>query len=181
MATALQLTKEWQTLCNLQGMNPAVLLNYTCTITAFGGTGNTTYADFGGIKAHASNVPSIILPFDGVIVSAGVKYVNHDDTVDQAGSLSIQAAASPGQARGATANFASVGELIGFTNAELVVASTNPSKTATGLSLSVLKGSCLAVRCVATGAVDNGDSDSQLVISFQLAVPQSQFALPVVS
>ena len=181
MATALELTKEWQTLCNLQGFDPAVLLNYTCTITSFGGTGNTTYADFGGTKGHASNVPSIILPFDGVIVSAGVKYVQHNSPVTGAGSLSIQAAGSPGTAFGANASFASLGELAGFTNAELVVASTNASKTVTGLSIAVAKDSCLAVRCVATGAVDNGDNDSQLVINFQLAVPQSKFALPTVS
>jgi len=176
--TARALVSDYNNYCIQSGLDPAVILNYTATITSFGGTGNTTYGDFGGIKAHASNVPSIVLPWDCLIVSASVKYVNFDDTVDQAGSLSIQAAVSSRDARGATANFASAGELIALSNAELVVATTNAGKAATGLSVALTADSCLAVRCVATGAVDNGDNDSQLVISFQLAVPQSKFVLP---
>ena len=176
--TARALVADYNNFCTQSGLDPAVILNYTATITSFGGTGNTTYGDFGGIKAHASNVPSIVLPWDGIIVSAGVKYVNHDDTPSGGGSLSIQAAVSTTNARGATANFASAGELIPLSAAELAAAATNVGKTATGLSVAVSAGMCLAVRAVADGNVDASDNDSQLVISFQLAVPQSKFALP---
>jgi hypothetical protein len=176
--TARALVADYNNFCIQSGLDPAVILNYTATITSFGGTGNTTYGDFGGIKAHATNVPSIVLPWDCIIVGAGVKYVQHNSPVTGAGSISVQAAVSTTNAFGATASFASVGELVGFSNAELVVASTNAAKTATGLAIPLSAGMCLAVRSVATGAVDNGDNDSQLVISLQLAVPQSKFALP---
>tara|TARA_R100001086_G_scaffold116702_1_gene59823 strand:- start:1619 stop:2173 length:555 start_codon:yes stop_codon:yes gene_type:complete len=178
VTTPRALVSDYNNYCIQSGLDPAVILNYTATITSFGGTGNTTYGDFGGVKGHASNVPSIILPWDCLIVGVGVKYVQHNSTVTGAGSIAIQAAVSATAAQGATANFASVGELVAFSNAELTATGTNAAKSATGLSIALSAGSCLAVRCVATGAVDNGDSDSQLVINFQLAVPQSKFALP---
>ena len=176
--TARALVSDYNNYCIQSGLDPAVILNYTATITAFGGTDNTTYGDFGGIKAHALNVPSIILPWDCLIVGAGVKYVQHDDNAVGAGSIAIQAAVSSAAALGVAASFASAGELVAFTNAELIVAATNVAKSATGLSIALSAGSCLAVRCVAAGAVDNGNNESQLVINFQLAVPQSKFVLP---
>jgi hypothetical protein len=176
--TARALVSDYNNYCIQSGLDPAVILNYTCTITSFGGTGNTTYADFGGIKGHATNAPSIQLPWDCVLVGGSVKYVQHNSPVTGAGSISIQAAVSLQMAFGANASFASAGELVGFSNAELTVANTNAAKSATGLAIPLTAGQCLAMRCVATGAVDNGDNDSQLVINFQLAVPQSKFVLP---
>ena len=178
VTTARAMLSDYNNYCIQSGLDPAVILNYTATITSFGGTGNTTYGDFGGIKGHASNVPSILLPWDCLLIGGSVKYVQHNSPVTGAGSLVVQAAVSAGMALGATASFASVGELVSFSNAELTVASTNVSRSVTGLSIALTAGQCLAVRSVATGAVDNGDNDSQLCISMQLAVPQSKFVLP---
>jgi hypothetical protein len=178
VTTARAMLSDYNNYCIQSGLDPAVILNYTATITSFGGTGNTTWGDFGGIKAHATNVPSVLLPWDCLLIGGSVKYVQHNSPVTGAGSLVVQAATSSGVAFGVAASFTSVGEIASFTNAELTVAGTNVSRSTTGLAIALSAGQCLAVRAVATGAVDNGDNDSQLCISMQLAVPQSKLVLP---
>ena len=187
MATALELTKEWQTLCDLQGFDPAVLLNYNCLIKEFGGGANTgKAAQWGDGPSIASTMQSVSIPWDCMVVGATVKYANGavagGCVVAATGALRITCTSAAGTliAAAATITGGSTSTLIDLTNAEIT--SKHFQKSSTGLSIALNAGTQLFVSSLVLNAnVDNGPVTSDLSVTLQLAVPQSKFVLPTVS
>tara|TARA_R110000824_G_scaffold3657_2_gene17311 strand:+ start:4108 stop:4671 length:564 start_codon:yes stop_codon:yes gene_type:complete len=187
MATALQSTKEWQTLCDLQGFDPAVLLNYTCIIPTFGGAATTAkVAQWGAAPSQANTMESLSIPWDCVVVGATVKYLNGNVAggcvVAATGALKINCTSAAGTLISATASIASgtTSTLIDLANAE--ISGKHFQKSATGLSVGLNAGTQLFISSlVMTAAVDTGPVPSDLSVTLQLAVPQSKFVLPTVS
>ena len=171
-------TARWNNFCIQSGLDQAVILNYTGYIQAFGGTDNVTFADFGAAGSHANNVPAIALPWDCMIVGASVKYVNAPVAggVVGVGSTVINAATAPGTVLAIAASFTNVNQLIDLPNGEIV--GQHFQKSVTGLAIALTAGSMLAVGSANTGAVDNGVATADLLVQFQIAVPQASLALP---
>ena len=172
MATALELTKEWQTLCNLQGFDPAVLLNYNCLIKSFGGGANHgKVAQWGDAPSAATSMESVSIPWDCMVV-AGATSALRITCTSAAGTLIAAAATITG---------GSTSTLIDLANAE--IASKHFQKSSTGLSIALNAGTQLFVSSLVLNAgVDaTGPVTSDLSVTLQLAVPQSKFVLPTVS
>ena len=171
-------TARWNNYCIQGGLDQAVILNYTGYIQAFGGTNNATFADFGAAGSHATNVPAIPLPWDCMIVGASVKYINAPvgAGVVGAGTTLINAATSPGTLISIAASFTGINQIIDLTNAEMV--GQHFQKTVTGLTVELTAGTMLAVGSVNTGAVDDSVTTADLLVQFQIAVPQASLALP---
>jgi hypothetical protein len=178
VTTARALVSDYNNFCIQGGLDPTVLLSYTCVIPSFGGANNATFADFGAAGSHATNVPSIALPWDCMIVGASVKYINAPVAggVVGAGSTVINAATGAGSLISIAASFTSVNPIISLTNAEMV--GQHFSKSVTGLTVALSAGTMLAVGSVNTAAVDDSVATADLLVQFQIAVPQSKFALP---
>tara|TARA_R100001224_G_scaffold89328_1_gene58411 strand:+ start:379 stop:924 length:546 start_codon:yes stop_codon:yes gene_type:complete len=181
MATALELTKEWQTLCNLQGFDPSQIICVTPTISDFGGAANTAVFGEYAAPSAATHIEGFTLPFDCLVVAASAKYV-HDAAPCAAAansSLDIDVMVSPSGIESIAANYAKVASALSLTQAELN--SKHWNKSATGLSVALEAGQSVAFRSfVNTANIDNlVNADIQL--SVWLAVPQSKFVLPTVS
>ena len=176
--TVRALVSDYNNYCVQSGLDPAVILNYTCYIQAFGGTNNATFASFGAAASHATNVPSIALPWDCMVIGASVKYINAPVAggVVGAGATVINAATAAGGIVSAAASFTSSNPIISLTNAEMV--GLHFSKSVTGLTIALSAGAILAIGSVNTGAVDTGVTTADLLVQFQIAVPQSKLVLP---
>ena len=189
MATALQLTKEWQTLCDLQGIDPAVLLNYNCLIKTFGGAANHgKVASWVDGPSAGTTMQGVSIPWDCMVVGATVKYANGGVAggcvvAGATSALRITCTSAAGTliAAAATITGGSTSTLIDLANAE--IASKHFQKSSTGLSIALNAGTQLFVSSlVLTAGVDaTGPVASDLSITLQLAVPQSKFVLPTVS
>lgn len=176
--TSRALVADYNNFCIQSGLDPAVIISYTCYIQAFGGTNNAKFANFGAAGSHATNVPSIALPWDCMIIGASVKYINAPVAggVVGAGTTVINAATGAGSLISAAASFTSTNALISLSNAEML--GKHFSKSVTGLTVALSAGTMLAVGSVNTLAVDDSVTTSDLLVQLQIAVPQTKFALP---
>jgi hypothetical protein len=179
MATARELTANWQNLCDIQGMNPSQLMCVTGTIVDFGGVSTTAvYADLGAAPSAATHVEGVFMPFGGLVVAASCKYVHDAAACDAAAdsTLDIEIMASPGTAESVSASYASLGTAIGLVRAEMDT--LHWSASATGLEIALAAGSTVAIRSLVLGGnIDNG-VNADLSVALFVAVPQSGLGLP---
>ena len=181
MATALELTKEWQTLCDLQGFDPSQIVCLTPTISDFGGAAATSvFAEYAAPSA-TTHVEGFTLPFDCLVVAASAKYV-HDVAACSAAagsSLDIDVMLSASGLESIAANYAKAASVLSLDSTEL--SGNHWNKSATGLSIELLAGQSVAFRSLVNNANVDNTVNSDIQLSVWLAVPQSKFALPTVS
>jgi len=184
--TARAMVSDYNNFCIQSGLDPAVILNYTGIIQSFGGVaGFGRVAEWGAAPSHATNLETLQIPWDCLIVGASVRYINgQGDCTSVLGALQINcvsatASGSGGAGRSSAATMAAGTSqtMIALSNAE--IKSVTFQKTETGLALPLSGGTQLFVAslCV-TNDVDGAVATSDLAVSIQIAVPQSKLGLP---